>query len=357
MRKGFFLLFSVIMYSSLFGQGFGEIKAFVTDKLTGDTIAGCNAFILKPDSLRERIVISDAKGLCRFKAVPEGFYTLVFSYPGYQNDTVSSILVSAVKTTYLRAKLIPLRHADPGKKKKAPAKTSKRNPVLQGKIIDSKTKETLPFAVLVATGPDQKKCGVAADLDGNYKLELPGAGKYLLECKMIGYHTEIIPLIADSFRLYAIDISLCELAIELLDVTIDIHERGGRTNTDAVHTSDSVFVITGGLPDAIYQDTAKTKNSLAIDSFALYHIRPLAGIDEAATLFRRGKLFQFNDSVFYFDHGGCPQYAFYVKRGNKLIQYGGYENSTPTEILFYKRGKTYRLKSGKATARIKKYPG
>ena len=234
------------------------------------------------------------------------------------------------------------------------AQNNPSNPVIEGKIIDNETKEPIMFATLLANGPDEKKCGVISGEDGRFKLELPTAGKYLIECKYIGYHFEIIPLLADSFKHYSFEISLCKTGVELIEITLPPHQRGGRAKTDSVTGADTVFIITGGLPDDIYRDTTKPKISLSIDSFKLYHIRPVAGYNLAAALFRTGKLYQFNDSLFYFNHGTCPKYALYIRRGNRLLQYREYDNKLPAEFEFRKRGDGYLIKSGKVTARVKK---
>lgn len=234
------------------------------------------------------------------------------------------------------------------------AQNNRSNPVIEGRIIDRETKESLPYAILIANGPGEKKCGVTSDLDGRFKLELPAAGKYLLECRYIGYQLEIIPLIADSFKHYSFEISLCPIVYELLEITLPPHQRGGRMKTDAVSGADTVYIITGGLPDAIYRDTAKPKINSSIDSFKIYHVRKTFEDYETGSLFKSGKLYQFNDSLFYFNHGSCPKYAFYIRRGNKLLQYRGYDNNLPAEIEFQKRGEGYLIKNGKVRARVQK---
>ncbi|MBL7884283.1 MAG: carboxypeptidase-like regulatory domain-containing protein, partial [Bacteroidia bacterium] len=67
--------------------------------------------------------------------------------------------------------------------------TFSQNSSIKGKVIDEKTGETLPGAVVVIKGTTT---GSNTDLDGNFSISNVAPGKYTIECKLISYNTKII---------------------------------------------------------------------------------------------------------------------------------------------------------------------
>lgn len=64
-----------------------------------------------------------------------------------------------------------------------------QNSTIKGKVIDEKTGETLPGAVVVIQGTFT---GSNTDLDGAFSIENIVPGKYTLECKLISYNTKLL---------------------------------------------------------------------------------------------------------------------------------------------------------------------
>ena len=64
-----------------------------------------------------------------------------------------------------------------------------QNLSIKGKVIDEKTGETLPGAVVVIQGTTT---GSNTDFDGLFSINNVAAGTYTLECKLISYNTKIL---------------------------------------------------------------------------------------------------------------------------------------------------------------------
>lgn len=63
---------------------------------------------------------------------------------------------------------------------------------LRGKVIDSKTKEGLPFAAVVVEQGGSQVAFATADFDGNYIIKPITPGKYDVRVKIIGYNERLI---------------------------------------------------------------------------------------------------------------------------------------------------------------------
>jgi len=63
---------------------------------------------------------------------------------------------------------------------------------LKGKIIDSKTKETIPFASVVLENAGKQIGGTAADINGEYTIKPIPPGTYDLRASFVGYNTIFI---------------------------------------------------------------------------------------------------------------------------------------------------------------------
>ncbi len=63
---------------------------------------------------------------------------------------------------------------------------------LRGKVVDSKTKEGLPFAAVVVEQEGSQVAFATADFDGNYIIKPITPGKYDVRVKIIGYNERLI---------------------------------------------------------------------------------------------------------------------------------------------------------------------
>src|SRR5574343_735756 len=63
---------------------------------------------------------------------------------------------------------------------------------LRGKVIDSKTKEGLPFAAVVVEQSGSQVAYTTADFDGNFIIKPITPGKYDVRVKIIGYNERLI---------------------------------------------------------------------------------------------------------------------------------------------------------------------
>ncbi len=64
-----------------------------------------------------------------------------------------------------------------------------QNSSIKGKVIDEKTGETLPGAIIFIKGTS---LGGSTDLDGNFTIHNLTAGAYSLECRLISYNTKVL---------------------------------------------------------------------------------------------------------------------------------------------------------------------
>ncbi len=90
-----FLLFSLMLFSSLYSQTPGSITGVVLDKETGKPLVGVNVVV-------DKTLLggsSDKNGIFRIYRVPPGVYTLNVSMMGYKNRRIKDVLVQSGKTT------------------------------------------------------------------------------------------------------------------------------------------------------------------------------------------------------------------------------------------------------------------
>jgi TonB-dependent receptor len=85
--------------------------------------------------------------------------------------------------------------------------------IIKGKVIDEKTGETLPGALVMIKGTTT---GVSTDFDGVFLLKNITAGTYILECKYISYNSKVITdVVVKSGEETTVNISLVSAATEL----------------------------------------------------------------------------------------------------------------------------------------------
>lgn len=93
---------------------------------------------------------------------------------------------------------------------------------LKGTVTDDKTRETIPFAAVVAYLNGSQAGATQTDLDGNYTLKPLTPGKYDIKVVILGYAPKEIKgvLVASDKTAYA-DIKLSTSAIELKEFTVE----------------------------------------------------------------------------------------------------------------------------------------
>jgi len=99
-KKGFFLIVTLLAAFASFAQKKHTISGTVTDEKTGETLIGANIILLEN---RGTGVLSNSYGFYSITA-PENTYTLVASFTGYKNDTVQ---VSLTKDQMVALALMP----------------------------------------------------------------------------------------------------------------------------------------------------------------------------------------------------------------------------------------------------------
>ena len=94
---------------------------------------------------------------------------------------------------------------------------------LTGKIIDSNSKEPLPFVNVILMGTN---LGAATDLDGRYTILNIPPGNYSVKAQSIGYQSVIVENVSISIDLTTVqDFALSESTIELEAVVVEGKER------------------------------------------------------------------------------------------------------------------------------------
>ncbi len=123
---------------------------------------------------------------------------------------------------------------------------------LEGRVIDSQTKETLPGALI--TIPDLK-ISVVSDGSGQFTFSnIPQKGRFLIEVRYIGYRTLI--QIVDLSQTSGIEFALIPSTIEAKEVVVtgtafSSDNRKNSTAVSAVTKDQLVNRPTGNLVDAI----------------------------------------------------------------------------------------------------------
>ncbi len=92
---------------------------------------------------------------------------------------------------------------------------------LQGKVIDKKTKEAIPFTNIILVNKGTQVGGTTSDFDGNYQIKPIPPGKYDLKASFVGYKTVIIKgitIAADKIRFYNIEMSSTTETLKTVEV-------------------------------------------------------------------------------------------------------------------------------------------
>jgi hypothetical protein len=116
---------------------------------------------------------------------------------------------------------------------------------IKGTIIDSKTKEPVPFANVVAKQDGKQIKGTQTDMDGNFTLKPLNVGQYEIQASCVGYNTYTrvdFTVKASGFSVCNIELSTASKTLEVVEITesknpiIDIGsaESGERVSADAI---------------------------------------------------------------------------------------------------------------------------
>lgn len=125
--------------------------------------------------------------------------------------------------------------------------------IVKGKVFDASTAEALIGASIIAQPGDK---GTAADIEGNYSIQLP-AGNYKLAVKYIGYKdTVIIRQIPAGSEIVTLDIPMSPDAASLAEVTVTAVARRDTESAVIEEEKKSDVVQTG----VSAQQIAKTQD-------------------------------------------------------------------------------------------------
>lgn len=93
--------------------------------------------------------------------------------------------------------------------------------VLQGKIIDSKTKEPISFANIIVENKGSQVGGTSSDFDGKYVIKPLPPGKFDVKATFVGYKTKLIQGVtipADKIRFLNIELEPTSETLETVEV-------------------------------------------------------------------------------------------------------------------------------------------
>lgn len=116
---------------------------------------------------------------------------------------------------------------------------------LQGKVIDKKTKEAIPFANIILVNKGTQVGGTTSDFNGNYQIKPIPPGKYDLKASYVGYKTVLIKginIASDQIRFYNIEMtSTTETlkTVEVIDYKVPLISKD-QTSSGASVTAEEV---------------------------------------------------------------------------------------------------------------------
>ena len=91
---------------------------------------------------------------------------------------------------------------------------------IKGTIIDSKTKEPVPFANVVAKQDGKQIKGTQTDMDGNFTLKPLNVGQYEIQASCVGYTTYT----REDFTVKASGFSVCNIELSTASKTLETVE-------------------------------------------------------------------------------------------------------------------------------------
>lgn len=115
--------------------------------------------------------------------------------------------------------------------------------VIQGRILDKKSKEPLTGATILVEG---SKKAASADIDGNFKLENLIPGKYTLVVSYVSYTTQRIPnVVVEKSKIGILNIELEDAALQLKSVQVVAQRRTDTELSMLKSVRSSVQVVNG----------------------------------------------------------------------------------------------------------------
>jgi hypothetical protein len=102
MKKQVFILAFIFLYFYGFSQETGTIKGKIIEQSTQQTVVGASVTLQN----MQMGSMTDTSGIFTLKNVPEGSYTLVISFIGFQSKMITDVIVVRNKTYYFEAFLL-----------------------------------------------------------------------------------------------------------------------------------------------------------------------------------------------------------------------------------------------------------
>jgi hypothetical protein len=167
-----------------------EIRGKITDKTTGEPYPFVNIVLIK-NGVQVTGGQTDFDGMYVIKPIPEGKYTIKISYYGDDEMVTKDIAVRAKTTHFINfnheSKMEELESQTVINSIKS--KLIEHDPTgkIKGKLIDSETKDPIPFANLVLEINGVHIMDGQADFDGNFRFGKLPPGKYTIKTQSIGY--------------------------------------------------------------------------------------------------------------------------------------------------------------------------
>ncbi|GAB6283134.1 MAG: hypothetical protein STSR0008_18910 [Ignavibacterium sp.] len=141
---------------------------------------------------------------------------------------------------------------------------------LAGKVVDSKTKEPLPFVNIILVGTN---LGAASDMDGNYVILNIPPGTYTVRVQYVGYQTLVVENVQINVDLTTSrDFELVESAIELEEIVVIDKAatiKKDVTSSQSTVSSEQISV----LPVQELADVLQIQAGVTKDANGGFHIR------------------------------------------------------------------------------------
>src|SRR5258708_3101270 len=102
MRQSFFLAAFIFFYFAGYGQFTGTIKGKIIEQSTKQPVTGVSV-IIKNSKLGNT---TDTSGSFTIAAVPEGSYSLIISFIGFQQKIINDVIITRNKTYYFETELL-----------------------------------------------------------------------------------------------------------------------------------------------------------------------------------------------------------------------------------------------------------
>lgn len=135
---------------------------------------------------------------------------------------------------------------------------------LRGRIIDTDSKSSVPFANIVLLGTEPL-VGTVADMDGYFKLEQVPVGRRSIKISYMGYEDKVVPnILIISGKETVLEIELRESVLDLKEVTINaLNHKSDVNNEMAILSARTVSVEESKRYAGAISDPARLVSSFA----------------------------------------------------------------------------------------------